>query len=92
MEELYAVISGRVQGVMMRDFVQRTAKKIGIVGYVKNLRNGTVEVLGQGSKGDLEIFLGRLRRGSLFARVDQVETQWRVPQSTHSGFIIDYSA
>jgi acylphosphatase len=92
MEELYAIVSGRVQGVMMRDFVQRSAKKIGIVGYVKNLRDGTVEVLGQGSKEGLEVFLGRLHRGSLFARVDGVETQWRAPQSTYSGFIIDYSA
>lgn len=92
MEELHAVISGRVQGVMMRDFVQRTAKKIGIVGHVKNLRDGTVEVLGQGSREDLESFLGRLHRGSFFARVDRVETQWRAPQTTCSGFIIDYSA
>jgi acylphosphatase len=90
MEELHVIVSGRVQGVMMRDFVQRSAKKLGLSGYVKNLSDGTVEVVAQGEKAILEKLVERLHKGSMFSRVDRVEVEWRMPSTPYSGFVIDY--
>jgi len=78
--------------VMMRDFVQRSASKLGATGYVKNLPDGTVEVLAQGRKDVLEKLLEKLHKGSVLSRVDGVQTEWRSPSAQYKGFIIDYSA
>jgi len=92
MRELKAIVSGRVQMVMMRDFVCRKAHSLGLLGYVKNLSDGTVEVVAQGEEGELRELVTSLRKGSLLARVDGVETIWREPSAEFSGFSIDYSA
>lgn len=92
MQELQAIVSGRVQGVMMRDFVQRSARKIGASGYVKNLEDGTVEVVAQGERVVLEKLIERLHKGSLFSRVDAVRVDWRAPATAYKGFVIDYGA
>jgi acylphosphatase len=41
----HLIISGAVQGVNFRWFVQKNAKEAGVNGYVKNLEDGTVEVI-----------------------------------------------
>lgn len=76
MQELHAIISGRVQGVMMRDFVQRKARGLGLVGYVQNLPDGTVEVRAQGAREKLEALVSQLHGGSAFSRVDSVDVIW----------------
>lgn len=68
--------------VMYRDFVKRGARASGLVGYVKNLPDGTVEMLAQGPKDKLETLLARVRKGSLLSRVDNVDVQWRLPANT----------
>ncbi len=88
MVEIYARVSGRVQMVMFRDFVQRKARKFGIIGYVKNLGNGTVEIVAQGDKDVLEQFLVRIHHGSLFSRVDSVDIIWRDPGQLFDVFSI----
>ena len=90
MEELHATVSGRVQMVMMRDFVQRSAKKLDLTGYVKNLPDGTVEVVAQGERGTLEKLLEQLHKGSVLSRIDSVVPEWRQPSAQYKGFIIDY--
>jgi len=90
MEELRAIVSGRVQMVMMRDFVQRSARKLGVTGYVKNLSDGTVEVVAQGERAVLENLLEQLHKGSMLSRVDGVVQEWRQPSAQYKGFIIDY--
>lgn len=76
--------------VMYRDFAQRHAKKHHIVGTVKNLPDKTVEVVAQGEDKDLEAYLKKLHRGSLLARVDEVDITWREPSATCKGFKIVY--
>ena len=85
MEELHARIWGRVQLVMFRDFAQRKARTLKLVGTVKNLRDGSVEVVAQGPHEVLESFVAKLRRGPLLARVDDIELEWR----TSSGQVLD---
>lgn len=90
MIELRAIAHGRVQLVMFRDFAQRTARKLKINGSVHNLPDGTVEVVAQGERGTLEKLLEALRRGSLLARVDRVESEWRTLTQEFKDFHIVY--
>lgn len=73
---------------MYRDFVKRGARASGLVGYVKNLPDGTVEVLAQGEKDKLERLLDRVRRGSLLSHVVGVDVAWREPTGAYSNFDI----
>jgi len=63
MGELYRVImhvSGKVQGVGYRNHCKRVAIRYNIHGYAKNLSDGTVKVLAEGSLEDLDVFYGEL--------------------------------
>jgi len=57
------VISGRVQGVGFRYFVERAARGIGVTGWARNLDDGSVEVHANGSKSQLDELESRLRQG-----------------------------
>ncbi|PYX00952.1 MAG: acylphosphatase [Acidobacteria bacterium] len=67
------IVRGRVQGVGFRWFVEREAHVLGISGWVRNNSDGSVEVLGQGSRDQLLGLRLRLRQGPRAARVDDVE-------------------
>lgn len=61
---LEALVQGRVQGVFFRDFTRRHARRLGLVGRVRNLSGGsTVEVVAEGPRAALEELLTRLREG-----------------------------
>ena len=64
-----AVVSGRVQGVGYRFFAERAAKKAGVLGWVRNLPDGRVETVVEGSDDAIERYLEELRRGPHGSRV-----------------------
>jgi len=66
-------ISGLVQGVSYRASAIREAQRIGIDGWVRNRRDGTVEALAVGSHEAVEAFIDWCRTGPPAARVDRVE-------------------
>ena len=71
--ELYRfIIFGRVQGVYYRKYVSQAAMKKQTRGYVKNLPDGTVEVVAELINNDLDEFLELLREGSLLSHVDEI--------------------
>ncbi len=65
-------VSGEVQGVGFRFFVEREAARLGVAGYVKNLADGRVEVYAIGSTAQLEALKNLLWRGPRLARVENV--------------------
>ena len=67
------VVSGRVQGVGFRWFVEREAAQIGVTGWVRNRDDSSVEVMATGSREQLRSLRQRLERGPRAARVDQVQ-------------------
>lgn len=89
-EELHAIVEGRVQGVGFRDFVARQAQRAGLRGYVRNEENGDVEVLAQGERPALEQLLASLWRGPSAAQVHEVQATWREPTLHISGFHIRF--
>lgn len=66
-------IRGRVQGVGFRDFVQREADTLGLDGWVRNRRDGSVEAVVRGEKKLVERLLGRCHEGPAASRVDAVK-------------------
>jgi acylphosphatase len=68
-------VSGAVQGVGFRYFTQDAAEKLRLTGYVRNLRDGRVEVFAAGTAQQLEQLRAVLERGPRFARVREVREE-----------------
>jgi acylphosphatase len=83
-------VSGAVQGVGFRFFVERVAARLGIAGYVKNLFDGRVEVYAIGSAARLDELKSELSRGPRMASVDQVtESDAEILPDLSRGFTIE---
>jgi acylphosphatase len=76
MERLHAVVRGNVQGVGFRYFIQRKARQLGLRGWVRNNDDGTVELVAEGPRPDLEQLMMAAEEGPRTARVQRVEVQW----------------
>lgn len=61
-----------MQGVGFRVFVRKKAKKMGITGWVRNLKDGRVEALLQGEEEKLKEILIHVKKGSYFSQVKNV--------------------
>jgi acylphosphatase len=86
MERLHAVVRGDVQGVGFRYFVQRRARAHGLSGWVRNNDDGTVEIVAEGDRGELEQLQRALQEGPRGARVDRVDAQWSTATGGLQGF------
>jgi len=87
---LQARVHGRVQGVSFRFYTRRRAAELGLTGQVSNAWDGTVEVVAEGSRADLEEFLAFLHVGPPAAVVTQVDVRWVAPTSTFDRFEVRY--
>jgi acylphosphatase len=86
MERLHAVVRGDVQGVGFRYFVQRRAQQLGLKGWVRNNDDGTVELVAEGKREELEQLKQALQEGPRMARVDRVDTRWSAAAGNLRGF------
>jgi len=77
MKRIHAIVSGKVQNVGYRSWVARLGNLEGLSGWVKNLNDGSVEMVAEGEKEDLQILLDRLWDGPGAAQVDDIETDWQ---------------
>lgn len=86
-QRLHLAIEGLVQGVSYRAYAATEARRLGLTGWVRNLRDGRVELLAEGPRASLEA-LGRwAEHGPPSARVEHVTPQW----SEASGEFADFS-
>ena len=76
MQRLQAIVSGRVQGVNFRHHTVIEARRLGLLGYVRNLPSGQVEVVAEGERAALDRLLEYLHRGPSHARVQAVGVTW----------------
>jgi acylphosphatase len=72
LETRHYIVSGRVQGVGFRWFVEREAAQLGITGWVRNCDHGDVEVMATGTPDQLRSLRQELQQGPRAARVDHV--------------------
>jgi len=85
------IVHGRVQRVGYRAFTRRTARKLGVIGWVKNLADGTVELVAQGPPDALKEFRRRLMKGPLGARVTEIREEPVSPSPERAEFEITYA-
>ncbi|MFQ6085883.1 MAG: acylphosphatase [Candidatus Bathyarchaeia archaeon] len=86
----HVLISGRVQGVFFRSETEYEANRLGVKGWVRNLRDGRVEAVFEGEKGKIEKLIRFCRRGPPGARVTDVEVSWEKYRSEFEDFRIRY--
>jgi acylphosphatase len=89
-QEIECNITGRVQLVMFRDFSKRMAKRFSVSGFAKNLNNGSLKVVAQGEKEQLEKYIKLLKKGPILAKVDDIKIVWKKPTEDFNGFKILY--
>ncbi|MEK7790470.1 MAG: acylphosphatase [Deltaproteobacteria bacterium] len=87
-KSLHLVISGQVQGVFFRVHTKEMADSLELVGWVKNLPDGEVEVYAKGGPKHLEKFLQWCHKGPPQARVSDVEVVWDIDLGDFSSFEI----
>jgi acylphosphatase len=83
------IISGLVQGVGFRYWALKLAQERELVGYVRNLHDGRVEIVAEGTPESLDAMRADLWVGSGFSKVAQVEETTIEPSGSYGSFKID---
>jgi len=81
-------ISGRVQGVYFRASTVKQAQRLGITGWVRNCLDGSVEVVAEGEKAELEKLISWCRKGPSGALVKDVQTEWEASKQEFYNFSV----
>lgn len=85
---VHIFISGRVQGVFFRQFTQKKAQELGLVGWVKNLADGRVEAVIEGDKEKIDKLLTYLKQGPPLSKVENVKIDYQKHQGEFKDFSI----
>ncbi len=75
-KRIHIIVSGLVQGVFFRASTLDKARNLIVVGWVRNLPDGTVEINAEGEDGKLSQLLDWARKGPVGARVDHIDYFW----------------
>ncbi len=90
-KRVHAIVSGIVQGVCYRAFTRDAARQIGdLSGFVRNLPDGTVELVAEGPADRVDELLERCRQGPPYGRVSSIVVDEEAPTGDISGFEIRY--
>ncbi len=86
-KQVHLLISGFVQGVGFREFVKKSARKMGIVGWTRNLTDRRVEIIAQADEELLHKFIKIASRGPFLSEVKSVSIEWQEPSETFKNFM-----
>ena len=89
-KHVHVYYSGQVHGVGFRMTAEETAHRVGVVGWVKNLRDGRVELVGEAEEQVLEQFLQAIRTGPMGNFIKDVEIVWSPAVEIFKEFEIRY--
>jgi len=81
------IVSGIVQGVSFRSFAKKHAHKLQLNGFVRNLPDGSLEVITEGKKEKIEELIKEIRKGPEGSKVDNIKIEWRRDEG-YEGFSI----
>lgn len=90
MLELHLKIFGNVQGVNFRYYTFEKAQELNLTGWVKNAADGSLEILAQGDRENLEKLTTWARKGPRLAKVESLEVKWQESQEIFNNFQIKY--
>ena len=88
LQRLHVRVYGRVQGVGFRYFVLNSAVELGLVGWVRNRRDDSVEVIAEGELDVLKSLVGALQRGSNSSSVTDVKTNLQEASGEFGSFYV----
>jgi len=91
-DRIHIWVTGRVQGVGFRSFVQQSGVQLDLTGWVRNVGYDTVETVAEGPRNDLEKFAETVKNGSHAGRVDEAKSEWETAKGEFQNFSIKYSA
>lgn len=86
MKQVHLFISGFVQGVGFREFVRWEARKLGIVGWTRNLQDRRVEVTAQADEVKLKKFIEICSRGPFLSEIKSISIEWQEPSEIFDKF------
>ncbi|RMG60612.1 MAG: acylphosphatase [Deltaproteobacteria bacterium] len=89
--EAHVIVSGRVQGVWFRASTKEAADRVGARGWVRNLPDGRVEALIQGSEEQVRAVIDFMKVGPPGARVEDIQVVWKEPDQVYDSFSITYA-
>lgn len=69
-------VTGIVQGVFFRQGVKAEAMRRGLIGWVRNEPDGSVRIVAEGEEEKLREFIDWCKKGTEWARIEKVETEW----------------
>lgn len=76
LKRLHATVEGYVQGVGFRNYVQDTALRLDLTGWVRNTPDGSVEVTAEGPEAALHMLVNELHHGPRASQVTRVNAEW----------------
>jgi acylphosphatase len=88
MIELQCIVTGKVQRVGYRDYVQAAAHELGLVGEVCNREDGSVFVRAQGEPESLRLLVEYLHEGSVLSSVLGVSVEWGTAEINFDDFSV----
>lgn len=83
------IVLGKVQGVGFRYFIYSIASKYNLKGWVKNLSNGSVEIMVQGDENKISNLKKYIVRGNMFIKVEEIQEK-TLTTEVFSNFEIKY--
>jgi len=86
MKRVRAIVSGRVQGVWYRAHARERAVELGVVGFVRNLPDGAVEIVAQGDGAQVDTLMDWARVGPPMAEVSEVRVREMVEDEEFNSF------
>ncbi|WKJ90016.1 acylphosphatase [Methylomonas montana] len=87
-ECLHIIVKGRVQGVYFRAYTQKQAVKLNVSGFVRNLADGSVEIVASGHREDLQKLVAWCHKGPVLAKVADVMVHPHQASEHFDGFEI----
>lgn len=88
LKQAHVFYTGRVQGVGFRYTAQETARRCHAQGWVRNLRDGRVELCAVGPEAVLTVFLEAVRHGPLESYIEDAEITWTTATQSYTNFEI----
>lgn len=89
MKRVYLLISGSVTGVGFRLSTIHIARELGLTGWVRNTRDGKVEIVAEGPEERLKNLVTWTHKGPLLARVDKVSVDWQEATGEFTTFTVE---
>ena len=92
MKRVRILVTGRVQGVFFRVYTRDYAKDLSVAGFVRNLRDGRVEIVAEGSEDSLKSLAAWAKnKGSPYSKIHSTTEEWEdIEKAQYSSFQITY--